>query len=252
MLCSFLEVIIAISNAAAVQPSVPSSALLVSLLAVARASIFLSRLLSPVFSCGLCIPCRRMPALLPQPSPTAAWLPPREQDTEVWKPESSSLLQVLVSIQGLILVEKPYFNEAGYETQAGSEEGERNAQVYNEQALLECLKTMVNVLRNPPRHFEPLVQEHFSRRAQRILERCEEYLQGRPVGPPPRGAGGGGGEGSSASSAAAATVGLPAAAGPQRIQRAWEASNSEGFRLLLGKLVPKLRVSLARLGCTGA
>lgn len=33
------------------------------------------------------------------------------QDTEVWKPASSSLLQVLVSIQGLILVEKPYYNE---------------------------------------------------------------------------------------------------------------------------------------------
>ena len=35
------------------------------------------------------------------------------QGTEVWDPKTSSLLQVLVSIQGLILVEKPYYNEAG-------------------------------------------------------------------------------------------------------------------------------------------
>ena len=33
---------------------------------------------------------------------------------EVWDPSSSSILQVLVSLQGLVLNEKPYFNEAGY------------------------------------------------------------------------------------------------------------------------------------------
>ena len=33
------------------------------------------------------------------------------------------MLQVLVSIQGLVLVDKPYYNEAGYEKQVGSEEG---------------------------------------------------------------------------------------------------------------------------------
>lgn len=38
--------------------------------------------------------------------------------TEVWSP-TSTLLQVIVSIQGLILVSEPYFNEAGYEKQKG-------------------------------------------------------------------------------------------------------------------------------------
>lgn len=38
--------------------------------------------------------------------------------TEVWSP-TSTLLQVIVSIQGLILVDEPYFNEAGYEKQKG-------------------------------------------------------------------------------------------------------------------------------------
>lgn len=40
------------------------------------------------------------------------------RDTEVWGP-NSTLLQVIVSIQGLILVAEPYFNEAGYEKQKG-------------------------------------------------------------------------------------------------------------------------------------
>lgn len=39
--------------------------------------------------------------------------------TEVWGP-SSTLLQVFVSIQGLILVPEPYFNEAGYDRQKGN------------------------------------------------------------------------------------------------------------------------------------
>lgn len=38
--------------------------------------------------------------------------------TEMWGP-NSTLLQVIVSIQGLILVDQPYFNEAGYEKQKG-------------------------------------------------------------------------------------------------------------------------------------
>jgi len=40
------------------------------------------------------------------------------RDNEVWSP-SSTMLQVLVSIQGLILVDEPYYNEAGYEKQRG-------------------------------------------------------------------------------------------------------------------------------------
>eukprot|EP00951_Prasinocladus_malaysianus_P040187 scaffold458318_cov30-Prasinocladus_malaysianus.AAC.1 len=35
------------------------------------------------------------------------------RDDEMWSPATSTLLQVLVSIQGLVLVPKPYFNEAG-------------------------------------------------------------------------------------------------------------------------------------------
>ncbi|KAA6355254.1 MAG: putative Ubiquitin-conjugating BIR-domain enzyme, partial [Streblomastix strix] len=34
---------------------------------------------------------------------------------EKWHPQHSTLLQVLVSIQALILVDQPYFNEPGYE-----------------------------------------------------------------------------------------------------------------------------------------
>ena len=37
------------------------------------------------------------------------------QDGETWNKDTSTFLQVLVSIQSLILVEDPYFNEPGWE-----------------------------------------------------------------------------------------------------------------------------------------
>lgn len=52
--------------------------------------------------------------------------------SEVWNPKSSSILQVLVSLQGLVLNAKPYFNEAGYDLLVGSVEGEKRSLEYNE------------------------------------------------------------------------------------------------------------------------
>lgn len=69
---------------------------------------------------------------------------------EVWDPSSSSILQVLVSLQGLVLNSKPYFNEAGYEKQVGTVEGEKNSLPYNENTYLLNLKTMLYLLRRPP------------------------------------------------------------------------------------------------------
>ncbi|KAF0918395.1 hypothetical protein E2562_023552 [Oryza meyeriana var. granulata] len=96
---------------------------------------------------------------------------------EVWDPSSSSILQVLVSLQGLVLNEKPYFNEAGYEKQVGTVEGEKNALPYNENTYLLSLKSMLYILRRPPMHFEDFVKSHFSKRGNYILKACEAYLQ---------------------------------------------------------------------------
>ena len=88
------------------------------------------------------------------------------------------MLQVLVSIQGLVLVDKPYYNEAGYEAQVGSEEGERNGAQYNEQAFLASAKSMLSLLKKPPKHFERLIREHFRARGGVIVRACEAYSAG--------------------------------------------------------------------------
>ena len=67
-------------------------------------------------------------------------------------------MQLVVSIQGLILVPRPYFNEAGFERQAGSAEGEKNAVLYNEQAFLLTTRSSIHCLRRPLGGFHDLIK----------------------------------------------------------------------------------------------
>lgn len=81
---------------------------------------------------------------------------------EVWDPKSSSILQVLVSLQGLVLNSKPYFNEAGYDKQIGTAEGEKNSLSYNENTFLLNCKTMMYLMRKPPKViYQILLSAHF-------------------------------------------------------------------------------------------
>jgi ubiquitin-conjugating enzyme E2 O len=103
--------------------------------------------------------------------------------SEMWDPKRSNMLQVLVSIQGLVLVDDPYYNEAGYEKQSGTAEGKRNGDQYNEQAFLASARSMISTVRDPPRHFEPLIRAHFHAKAPKILRVCRAYLEeGCPIG----------------------------------------------------------------------
>ncbi|XP_027064822.1 putative ubiquitin-conjugating enzyme E2 38 [Coffea arabica] len=101
---------------------------------------------------------------------------------EKWMPQTSTMLQVLVSIQALILNAKPFFNEPGYDTHYVGAEGERRSKEYNENVFILSLKTMMYTLRRPPRHFEDLVAGHFRIHACDILTACKAYMEGAPVG----------------------------------------------------------------------
>ena len=70
---------------------------------------------------------------------------------EKWIPGVSTILQVLVSIQGLILNTKPYFNEPGYAHMSGSAVGETRSLLYNEEAFILSLRTMMYMMRRPPK-----------------------------------------------------------------------------------------------------
>ncbi|KAI7748318.1 hypothetical protein M8C21_010985 [Ambrosia artemisiifolia] len=102
--------------------------------------------------------------------------------SETWDPKGSTILQVVLSLQALVLNKNPYFNEAGYDQQVGSVEGEKNCCSYNENVFLMNCKSILYALRNPPQHFEALVEEHFRKRCINILMACKAYKEGVPIG----------------------------------------------------------------------
>ncbi|XP_026381131.1 putative ubiquitin-conjugating enzyme E2 38 [Papaver somniferum] len=101
---------------------------------------------------------------------------------EHWTPGQSTMLQVLLSIQALVLNEKPYFNEPGWAPQAGTVHGEKAAREYNESTFILSCKTMEYTLKNPPKYFEDYVLGHFRVRAYTILMACKAYIEGALVG----------------------------------------------------------------------
>ncbi|XP_034193400.1 (E3-independent) E2 ubiquitin-conjugating enzyme [Osmia lignaria lignaria] len=96
--------------------------------------------------------------------------------TEVWT-SSSTLLQVIVSIQGLILVPEPYFNEAGFEKQKGSQQGKENSRMYNEMVVLKLVQAQTKLLQHPPPVFKDIIIEHFKRHAKKLLQRLDLWME---------------------------------------------------------------------------
>ncbi|KAK2369483.1 putative ubiquitin-conjugating enzyme E2 [Trifolium repens] len=92
------------------------------------------------------------------------------------------MLQVLVSIQGLILNAKPYFNEPGYANMSGTQSGEAESRKYNEETFILSVRTMMYTIKKPPKNFEELVVGHFYSRAHDILASCKAYMEGVQVG----------------------------------------------------------------------
>nr|XP_034830802.1 (E3-independent) E2 ubiquitin-conjugating enzyme UBE2O [Maniola hyperantus] len=106
---------------------------------------------------------------------------------EVWG-KDSSLLQVIVSLQGLILNAEPYFNEAGYEKQKGTQQGTENSRMYNEMVLLKLVQSMTKMLANPPEPFREEILQHLRTNSADLCRRLEGLValsNGEPTDVPP-------------------------------------------------------------------
>ncbi|XP_055938770.1 (E3-independent) E2 ubiquitin-conjugating enzyme UBE2O-like isoform X2 [Argiope bruennichi] len=97
--------------------------------------------------------------------------------TEMWNPSTSNLLQVIVSIQGLILVSEPYYNEAGYERQKGTQLGMENSRMYNEMVVLKLVQSMTKLIVSPPEVFRQEIIEHFQNQSSKFIQRLEKWLE---------------------------------------------------------------------------
>ena len=61
--------------------------------------------------------------------------------SQKWDPQNSSLFQILLSIQGMILISDPYFNEPNVERMRGQAEGNKASNSYNAEIHLNTIRS---------------------------------------------------------------------------------------------------------------
>lgn len=72
---------------------------------------------------------------------------------------------------------EPYYNEAGFDSDRGLQEGYENSRCYNEMALIKMVQSMTQLLQNPVEVFKQEIQEHFVSNGWRLVHRLEAWLE---------------------------------------------------------------------------
>ncbi|KAK5982092.1 Ubiquitin--protein ligase [Trichostrongylus colubriformis] len=100
------------------------------------------------------------------------------QGVETWNPVKSNILQVLLSIQALILVPEPYFNEAGYESRKQQSEMSDRSRRYNETATVNSLEYLLKIYMEPPSDFEQLIKSFVEKAWIGLRQRINSWISG--------------------------------------------------------------------------
>jgi len=99
------------------------------------------------------------------------------QENEKWNPKTSTFIQVIVSIQSLILVEQPYFNEPGFERYINTLEGKKLSDSYNIPLQIATIKYAINdMILNPPNGMEEVIKQHFKFKKDDIINTTSKWL----------------------------------------------------------------------------
>ncbi|GJV90030.1 putative ubiquitin-conjugating enzyme E2 [Tanacetum coccineum] len=101
---------------------------------------------------------------------------------ELWVPNTSTLLQLLVSIQDQYFTTDPIYCALGFVTFRGNVGNSHYSVLYNESTFIASIKTMVYIMNKPPKNFEAFVVGHFRNRVRDILMACKAYIEGVQVG----------------------------------------------------------------------
>jgi ubiquitin-conjugating enzyme E2 O len=98
-----------------------------------------------------------------------------DERNESWSPAKSTLLQVLVSIMGLVLVKEPYYNEAGYDVHRSAPETKLNSALYTERAYFRARAFITHALTNDIAPFKQELEYLYRSRdedAPRLLDKA--------------------------------------------------------------------------------
>jgi baculoviral IAP repeat-containing protein 6 (apollon) len=108
---------------------------------------------------------------------------PTSNPSENWNSKTSTLYQVLNSIQSLILIGEPYYNEPGWERLRGTPKGVAAVKAYNNNIRLYTMRhTMSDLMENPSSYggFEDAIKTHFKLKKDYILKVCGKWVDESP------------------------------------------------------------------------
>ena len=88
---------------------------------------------------------------------------------------------MLISIQSLILVPDPYYNEPGYANQEGTSSGDKSSRDYNANIMDKTVKfAIIEQLRSPSPIFADIIRTHFELKADSVRAQLEEWAEQIP------------------------------------------------------------------------
>lgn len=91
-----------------------------------------------------------------------------------WISGKSTLLQVLISIQSMILCDEPYLNEPGWSSGGGTPA----SKAYSANVRRMVVNTaMLGNLKSPPEPFADVIRTHFRLKARTLLKQLDEWLE---------------------------------------------------------------------------
>lgn len=100
----------------------------------------------------------------------------RGEEGESWNPKFSTALQLLISVQSLIFIKDPYFNEPGWERDRGTNKGDKNSKEYSELRELETIRWAINdKIINPVKGMEEFTKLHFKMKHDEIIKITENW-----------------------------------------------------------------------------
>ncbi|KAH0542786.1 hypothetical protein FGG08_002834 [Glutinoglossum americanum] len=108
---------------------------------------------------------------------------PGQSKNEAWSSTQSSMLQVLVSLMGLVLVKEPFYNEAGFDILLGAEETIINSALYTEKAFVLARGFVKHALTHPIQGLEDVIRSLYlqdqhdgSNLLREVIQQCKSII----------------------------------------------------------------------------
>jgi ubiquitin-protein ligase len=102
----------------------------------------------------------------------------RGEPGENWDPKISTVYQVLLSIQSLIMSDLIYYNEPGFEHTLGTSDGEQLNEGYSNIVRYNNIRVcMIDMIKNPPKGFEEVIKIHFYLKKEKILKEVDSWIE---------------------------------------------------------------------------